>query len=59
MKTNILKKLRATYNSDFVPPEFNRSYQRQWVKQVRRLGDKWLLAKPVNRTVERVTDVAV
>lgn len=58
MNTTVLKKLRAAYNNPWVPPEFNRSYQRQWVKQVRRLGDKWLLAKPVNR-LERITDVAV
>jgi hypothetical protein len=58
MKTNVLKKLRETYNNPWVPPEFNRSYQRQWVKQIRRLGDKWLLAKPINKP-ERITDVAV
>lgn len=58
MNTTVLKKLRAAYNNPWVPPEFNRSYQRQWVKKVRMLGDKWLLAKPINKP-ENIRDVAV
>lgn len=49
MNTTILRRVRQMFNSDMIPLEHNRSYQRQWVKQVRHLGDKWLLAKPITR----------
>ncbi len=49
MKTAALRHVRQLFNSTWIPPEHNRSYQRQWVRQVRLLGDKWLLAKPVQR----------
>ena len=49
MNTTILRKVRQMFNSDWIPDAHNRSYQRQWVKQVRHLGDKWLLAKPIRR----------
>lgn len=49
MNTIALKKVRRMFNSDCVPVSHNRSYQRQWVRQIRRLGDNWLLAKKVER----------
>lgn len=49
MNTQALRKVRQLFNSPNIPAEHNRSYQRQWVRQVRHLGDKWLLAKPVAR----------
>jgi hypothetical protein len=49
MNTTILRRVRQMFNCDWVPAEHNRSYQRQWVRQVRHLGDKWLLAKPIPR----------
>jgi hypothetical protein len=49
MNTNALRHVRQLFNSTWIPPEHNRSYQRQWVRQVRLLGDKWLLAKPIQR----------
>ena len=48
MNTKVLKKVREMWNNPDIPPHHNRSYQRQWVRQVRMLGDKWLLAKHVN-----------
>ena len=36
----------STYDA---PPEVIRAYQKQWVKSVRQLGDKWLVAKPIGR----------
>lgn len=45
MKTHVLRRVRSLFNNPDVPPHFNRSYQRQWVRQVRMLGDRWLLAK--------------
>ena len=49
MKTKALRRVRQLFNNPHVPAEHNRSYQRQWVRQVRILGDKWLLAKHVER----------
>jgi hypothetical protein len=39
MKTTLLIKVRTLY------PQ-SRHLQRQWIKSVRQLGDKWLVAKP-------------
>ena len=36
----------ASYDA---PPKVIRSYQRQWVRSVRKLGDKWLIAKQIER----------
>lgn len=47
MKTKALKIVRRLFNSQDIPREHNRSYQRQWVRSVRQLGDKWPLAKTV------------
>lgn len=50
MKTQALTKVRRLFNNPNIPVEHNRSYQRQWVRQIRFLGDKWLLAKQIGRT---------
>jgi hypothetical protein len=42
-------KARALYNNDMVPEHINQHNQRQWVRAVLRLGDKWLTAKPIKR----------
>ena len=42
----MLKKVRELYNVDYIPYYQNRDNQRKWVKSIRMLGDKWLLAKP-------------
>lgn len=44
MKTNMLTRVRKMYPN-------NRHLARQWVKSVRFLGDRWLLAKPMDREV--------
>lgn len=53
MKTTALRRVRKMFSNPFIPTDHNRSYQRQWVRQVRLLGDRWLLAKPVPRTENR------
>jgi hypothetical protein len=53
MKTKALKLVRELFAVDYVPQHTQRHNQRQWVKSVRRLGDRWLLAKqyfPEKRT---------
>lgn len=49
MKTETLRHVRKLFNNPHIPVQHNRSYQRQWVRQIRFLGDKWLLAKHVER----------
>lgn len=52
MNTKTLKRVRRMFNNPHVPTEHNRSYQRQWVRQIRLLGDKWLLARRIERREE-------
>jgi hypothetical protein len=49
MNTRFLKRVRVMFATYDAPPEVIRSYQRQWVRSVRKLGNKWLVAKPVQR----------
>lgn len=45
MKTNMLIRVRQHFNCADV--KTNRHNQRQWVRSIRFLGDKWLLAAPI------------
>ena len=49
MNTKMLKHVRQLFNTKDVDNRINRHNQRQWVKSIRHLGDKWLLATPVQR----------
>ena len=49
MNTQALKYVRNLFQTYEAPPQTIRSYQRQWIRSVRYLGDKWLLAKKVER----------
>jgi hypothetical protein len=49
MKTRFLRHVRKIFATYDAPPETIRSYQRQWVRSVRQLGDKWLVAKQIKR----------
>jgi len=50
MQTQELRrKARQLYNNALVPPTTNQHNQRKWVRSVLQLGDKWLLAKQVER----------
>jgi hypothetical protein len=49
MNTRFLKQVRRIFSRYDAPPEVIRSYQRQWVRSVRQLGDKWLVAKHIER----------
>jgi hypothetical protein len=51
MNIDQLKRVRRLYNTDYMPREINRANQRKWVQAVRMLGEKWLLAQPVERKV--------
>ena len=43
------RKARVMYNNDMVPDYINRHNHRKWVRAVLRLGDRWLIAKPIGR----------
>jgi hypothetical protein len=45
MKTNMLIRARQHFNC--ADAKTNRHNQRQWVRSIRFLGDKWLLAAPI------------
>lgn len=49
MKTKLLRRARKLWNSPFVPESTNRYNQLHWARAVARLGDKWLLARHVER----------
>ncbi len=50
MQTQQLRrKARQLYNNSQVPQEVNQYNQRKWVRSVLKLGDKWLVAKPIER----------
>jgi hypothetical protein len=49
MNIRFLKRVRAMFATYDAPPEVIRSYQRQWVRSVRRLGNNWLIAKQIER----------
>lgn len=51
MKTDMLRLARRLYNVDYIPREINRANQRKWVRSVRLLGSRWLLAEYVSRKV--------
>ena len=47
MNTDILKHVRTLFIHEMVPTSTARHNMRQWVRSVRRLGDKHLLANKV------------
>jgi hypothetical protein len=49
MNTKMLKHVRQLFNTEGVDKRINRHNQRQWVRSIRHLVDKWLLAKHVQR----------
>ena len=49
MNTKLLTHVRRLFNSPDVARHVNRHNQRQWVRSIRFLGDRWLLAGHVQR----------
>jgi hypothetical protein len=49
MNTRYLKQVRRIFSRYDAPPEVIRSYQRKWVRSVRQLGNKWLIAKQIGK----------
>jgi hypothetical protein len=49
MTTKLLKHTRELFKTYDVPEHVRRDYPRKWIRSIRLLGDKWLLAKHVTR----------
>jgi hypothetical protein len=49
MNTRMLTHVRRCFNSTWVSADINRANRRKWVRSVRQLGDKWLLAANATR----------
>jgi len=49
MNVQALKRVRKLFCIDGVPVSTQRHNCRQWIKSIRFLGDKWLLANPVTK----------
>lgn len=49
MNTKMLKVARRLWNVPDCPREINRANARKWARSLRQLGDRWLLASPVQR----------
>jgi len=49
MNIEVLRHVRQLFQGYCVDEQTKRSYQRKWIRSVRQLGDKYLLAKKVER----------
>ena len=49
MNTQALSMARRLFQIDGVPSHTQRHNIRSWVRSVRYLGDKWLIAKPIDK----------
>jgi hypothetical protein len=49
MNIQVLRHVRQMFEGYYVDEQTKRSYQLKWVRSVRNLGDKYLLAKKVER----------
>lgn len=49
MNTHVLVKVRRMFSSALVSPATQRHNQREWVRAMRKVGAKHLLAHPVTR----------
>jgi hypothetical protein len=50
MKTKMLKRARQLFCHAHAPTSTARHNMRQWVRSIRHLGDRWLLAKNIRRS---------
>lgn len=48
-RIELLRHAVKLWNVPHVPREINRANARKWIASVERLGEKWLLAKKVQR----------
>jgi hypothetical protein len=46
---NLVRHAIRLYRNPLAPKHIQRHNQRAWLRSVRLLGDRWLLAKPIER----------
>lgn len=49
MKTSMLRRVRKHFPDGSAPRRVVRHNRRAWVRSIRFLGERWLLAQPVQR----------
>jgi len=49
MNTTLLRKAREVWLRDDIPRATARNYVLQWARSVHQLGDRWLLARYIER----------
>ena len=52
MNITLLTKVRKLFNIDYVPRSTNRHNQKQYIKAIRLLGDKWLIHQ--NNRIQKI-----
>jgi hypothetical protein len=55
MNTELLKRVRSNFSCNSMSRATQRIYIRKWCVSVRHLGPKWLLAKPINQSLNQPT----
>lgn len=50
MNTTQLSRVRRLFFRPDIPASTSRHNARQWARSVRSLGQRWLLAKPINQS---------
>ena len=51
MSYQLKRRAVRLFNTDYVPLRTNKFNRRAWLRSVEMLGNKWLLAVPINREV--------
>jgi len=49
-RVHLMRRAVALFNSEYVSRQQNKANRIAWLRSVQSLGDKWLLAKPINRS---------
>jgi hypothetical protein len=52
MNIVLLTKVRQLFNVEYVPKSTNRHNQKQYIRSIRFLGDKWLIHK--NNKIQKI-----
>tara|TARA_R110000772_G_scaffold151641_1_gene262420 strand:- start:6 stop:176 length:171 start_codon:yes stop_codon:yes gene_type:complete len=53
MNTTALRHVRQLWSYDIAGRDLNRANQLKWVRAIRMLGNKWLLAQQIQRPVSK------
>jgi len=51
MNIQLARRAVRLYSYDLAPLHINKANRRAWLRSVQLLGDKWLLAKPIQKEI--------